>query len=74
MEITKEMIDKIHTDSDIRDLAEELEVSYGELDFAIRNKLAEGSPCYNCKNVVLGWAMYPCNNCTRIGKDQYESI
>lgn len=75
IEITQEMLDKIHTDSDIMDLADELGVSYGEMDYAIANKYAEGTPCHNCKYVCM-CGMYPCNNCSRRIEleDHYEHI
>ena len=74
IEITQEMLDKIHTDSDIEDLADELGIDLGELDYALSNKYAEGTPCYNCKHVDMGM-MYPCNSCVRKHpKDYYESI
>lgn len=72
VEITQEMLSKIHTDSDIEDLAIELNVSIKELDYVISNKLAEGTPCYNCKHIIMG-SMYPCNVCSRKHqKDYYE--
>jgi len=74
IEVTQEMLDKIHTDSDVRDLANELGVSYRKLDYAISNKYAEGTPCHNCKHVGMG-GMYPCNSCSRKHQtDYYESI
>lgn len=74
IEITQEMLDRIHTDSDIEDLAEELGVSCREFDYAISNKYAEGTPCYNCKHVGMTM-MYPCNSFIRKHpKDYYESI
>lgn len=74
IEITQEILDRIHTDSDIEDLAEELGVGLRELDYAISNKYAEGTPCHNCKYVDMGM-MYPCNACYRKHqKDYYESI
>jgi hypothetical protein len=73
IEITQEMLDRIHTDSDIIDLADELGVSYKDLDYAIKNKYAEGTPCHNCKYVSMNGS-YPCNCCTRPRKDMYESI
>lgn len=75
IKVTQEMLDGIHTDSDIYDLAEELGVDYGELDYAISNKYAEGTVCHNCKYLNMRCSMYPCNNCARIHKtDYYESI
>lgn len=73
IEITQEILDKIHTDSDVRDLADELGVSYRELDYALFNKDAEGTNCYNCKYVSN---QKYCSNCSRIiiVKDYYESI
>jgi hypothetical protein len=74
IEITQEMLDKIHTDSDVRDLAEELGTSYRKLEFAISNKDAEGTPCHNCKHLCMS-NMYPCSQCARKHKiDFYESI
>lgn len=74
IEITQEMLDRIHTDSDIEDIADELGLDYGELDYAISNKYAEGTPCHNCKHVGMSM-MYPCNDCSRKHKkDYYESI
>jgi hypothetical protein len=73
-EITQEILDRIHTDSDIEDLADELGVGLRELDYAISNKYAKGTPCHNCKHVDMG-GMYPCNACSRKHqKDYYESI
>lgn len=75
IEITQEMLDRIYTDSDIEDLADELGFDYGELDYAISNEQAKGTPCYNCKHVVMGGGMYPCSDCSRRHpKDYYESI
>ena len=73
--ITDEMLDRIHTDSDIEDLAEELDVDYDELDYAISNKLAEGTACHNCKHVGYP-LLHPCNACSRLVtiKDYYEGI
>ena len=73
VEITQEILDRIHTDSDVYELAEELGVSCRELDYAINNKYAEGTNCYNCKYV--GSQKY-CSNCSRIiiVKDYYKSI
>lgn len=72
IEITQEMIGRIHTDSDIEDLAEELCVSLRELDYAIRNKYAEYTECHNCKYVGMS---YPCNDCSRKHtEDHYEHI
>ena len=75
IEITQEMLDRIHTDSDVRDLADELGVSYKELDYAIENKYVEGSSCHNCKHICMG-GMFPCNSCIRRYRpaDYYESI
>ena len=74
IEITKEMLNRIHTDSDIEDLADELGVDIGELDYAISNHYAKDSKCYNCKYVGMGM-MFPCNSCSRKHpKDYYESI
>ena len=74
IEITQEMLSKIHTDSDIEDLADELGIDYGELDYALSNKYAEGTPCHNCKHVGMNM-MYPCNACSRKHqKDYYEHI
>jgi len=75
--ITQEMLDRIHTDSDIMDLADELNIGYGELDYAISNKHAEGTPCHNCKHVNIGLQMmtYPCIFCSRVHtEDHYEHI
>lgn len=73
IEVTQEMLDRVHTDSDVRDLAEELGVSYKELEYALFNKYAEGTNCYNCKYVS---GKEYCSNCSRIiiVKDYYESI
>lgn len=74
IEVTQEMLDRIHTDSDVVDLADELDVDYGELDYAVSNKYMEGTVCYNCKYVAMS-GMYPCNDCSRRHpKDYYESI
>jgi hypothetical protein len=76
IEITKEILDRIHTDSDIYELAKELGVSFRELDYAINNKYAEGTACYNCKYVSLSnCGIYPCNDCSRRHRtDYYEHI
>ena len=72
--VTQELLNRIHTDSDVCELAEELGIAYGELDYAISNKYAEGTTCHNCKHVIMG-GMYPCNDCSRKHpKDYYESI
>ncbi len=73
IEITQEILNRIHTDSDVYELAEELGISHKELDFAIENKYAERTPCYNCKHVVMA-GQYPCNCCSRMKEDMYESI
>ena len=74
VEVTKEMLDKLHTDSDIEDLAIELNVSVRELNYVISNKQAEGTHCYNCKHVAMG-CMYPCSVCSRKHQiDYYESV
>lgn len=70
IEITDEMMSKIHTDSDIYELAEEMGVSCRDLDYAVRNKLAEGTPCHNCQYVGL-FSLYPCNCCCRIHKEDF---
>lgn len=72
--ITDEMLQRIHTDSDILDLAEELNVSYKELDFAISMKCAEGTPCYGCKHIIMMYSMYPCTCCSRNKKDMFEPV
>ena len=74
--ITEEMLNKIQTDSDIRDLADELGVSYKELDYAVGNKLLEDTKCYNCKYISFRYFAYPCTSCSRIVilKDMYESV
>lgn len=74
IKVTQEMLNKIHTDSDVIDLAEELGISYRELDYAICNKHAEGTSCHNCKHVTME-GMFPCNCCSRnYLVDRYESI
>lgn len=74
VEITQEMIDRIHTDSDIEDLADELGVSYREMEYAILNEFEKETPCYNCKYVV-GYSNI-CHFCSRrvSVKDYYEHI
>ena len=74
IEVTQEMLSNIHTDSDVMDLADELGVSYRQLDYAIQNKLKENTPCHNCKHVACYDAMYPCIACSRGRQDLYESI
>ncbi len=75
IEITQEILGRIHTDSDIYELAEELGINVRELEFAIANEYAKETACYNCKHIVMGWASYPCNDCSRRHpKDYYEHI
>lgn len=73
VEITKEMLEKIHTDSDIEDLADELNVSYGELEYFILNKYAEGTPCHNCKHIVMN-DLHPCSCCSRKHQTDYFEL
>lgn len=73
--VTDEMMSKIHTDSDIRDLAEEMGVSYRDLDYAVDNKLNEGTPCHNCQYASLNYMTYPCSGCKRIHtEDFYKEV
>lgn len=76
IEITQKILDRVHTDSDVMDLADELGVDYGELDYAISNKRAEKTACHNCKYVAMGSGLYPCNQCNRrhILSDHYEPL
>lgn len=75
IEITQEMLDRLENGKcDREDLARELKVGYGTIDYAIDNKYAEGTPCHNCKHVNMG-GMYPCNDCIRKHPtDHYEHI
>lgn len=72
--ITDEVLAKIHTDSDIYEVAEEMGIKENDLVYAINNKFAEGTPCYNCENVGC-FSFYPCNSCSRIHtEDFYKEV
>ena len=68
--ITKEMIKKIRTDSDLEDLAYELDVSVMTLGFIFCNEAYRDTECYGCKNIMMK-GMYPCNSCSRGRTDNY---
>jgi len=74
--VTDEILNKIHTDSDIYELADEMGVSCRDLDYAISNKLIEGTPCHNCKYVALARRTYPCTECSRAihTQDFYQEV
>ena len=71
IEITDEVLSKIHTDSDVYEMAEEIGVSAKDLEYAICNKKAEGTSCHNCEYVSLNHMTYPCNGCKRIHTEDF---
>ena len=69
IEITKELLERIHTDSDVYEIAEEMGVSAKDLDYAVSNHYAKGTSCYNCKHLS---SRNKCMFCSRGKEDLYE--
>lgn len=71
VEITQDILERIHTDSDVYDVAKELSISPRKLEYLISNKRAEGTTCHNCENLNKNWI---CMNCSRGKEDLYKDI
>ena len=72
--ITKEIREKIQTDSDMEDYARDNRMNLKDFELALCLYDAIGTPCEGCENIVCYNNMYPCTACTRPRKDMYKSI
>jgi RNA polymerase subunit RPABC4/transcription elongation factor Spt4 len=68
IEITKELLERIRTDSDVYEIAKEMGVSAKDLDYAVSNHYAKETPCYNCKYIAY---RTKCMFCSRGKEDLY---
>lgn len=62
---------KIQTDSDLVDFADERNLSRKDVDNYAGQIRAAGTPCFGCAHVSLH-GMYPCNQCCRGKQDMFE--
>ena len=72
--ITEEMINKVHTDSDLEDLAAELNVPIVALDLMFSNEAARGTACFGCDNITMRGNSARCHCCSRGRTDNYINM